>query len=100
MPQCLQQYLRSFFSHDITTFNDGNSEMFLGEYICELLVLFHEGENKQVAEEIHSFPSLKFSKHEIVLKQHTTFFYPARDDSKRYAVTKVFFRLKRKTDIT
>ena len=37
-----------------------------GEYICELLVLFHRGENKQAAEEIHWFPSLKLSKHEIV----------------------------------
>ena len=38
----------------------------LGEYICELLVLFHRVEKKQAAEEIHSFPSLKLSKHEIV----------------------------------
>ena len=43
-----------------------------GWIICELLVLFHRGENKQAAEEIHSFPSLKLSKHQIVWKQHTT----------------------------
>ena len=36
----------------------------MGEYIYELLVLFHRGENKQATEEIHSFPSLKLSKHE------------------------------------
>ena len=30
-----------------------------GEYICELLVLFHRGENKQAPEEIPSLPSLK-----------------------------------------
>ena len=52
-------------------------------YICELLVLFRRGENKQVAEEIHSFPSLKLSQHEIVWKPHTTFFNRARGDSKK-----------------
>ena len=31
-----------------------------------LFVLFHGGENKQAAEEIHSFPSLKLRKHEII----------------------------------
>ena len=66
-----------------------------GEYICELLVLFHRGENKQAEEEIHSFLSLKLSKHEIVWKQHTTSLNRARDDSKRYAVTKALFALKR-----
>ena len=30
-----------------------------GGYICDLLVLFRRGENKQTAEEIHWFPSLK-----------------------------------------
>ena len=29
MPQCLQQYLGSFFCHDITDFNAAYSEMFL-----------------------------------------------------------------------
>ena len=53
-----------------------------GEYICELLVLFHRGENKQAAEKIHWFPSLKLRKHEIVWKQHTTFLNRPRDDSK------------------
>ena len=45
-------------------------------FVTELLVLFHMGENskeKQADEEIHSFPSLKLSKHEIVWKQHTKF---------------------------
>ena len=72
-------------------------------FVTELLVLFHRGENsqnKQAAEEIHSFPSLKLSKHEIVWKQHTTFLNRARDDSKRYAVSKAFFALKGRTDIT
>ena len=55
---------------------------------------------KQAAEEIHLFPSLKLSKQEIVWKQHMKFLNWARDDSKRYAVTKVFFALKRRTDIT
>ena len=45
-----------------------------------LYVLFHREENKQAAEEIHSFPSLKLSKHEIGWKQHTTFLNRARDD--------------------
>ena len=58
------------------------------------LVLFHRQENKQAAEEIRSFPSLKLSKHEIVWKQHPTSLSRARDDSKRYAVTKAFFVLK------
>ena len=87
MPQCLQQYLGSFFCHDITNFNAANSEMFrVNTFVTELLVLFHRGENsqnKQAAEEIHSFPSLKLSKHEIALKQHTTFLNRTRDDSKR-----------------
>ena len=39
-------------------------------------------------------------KHERVWKQHTTFLNQARDDSKRCTVTKVFFALKRRTDIT
>ena len=51
-------------------FNAANSEMFRGNtFVTEPLVLFHRGENsqnKQAAEEIHSFPSLKLSKHELV----------------------------------
>ena len=39
---------------------------FSGEYIGELLVPFHRGENKQAAEEIRSFPTLKLSKHDLV----------------------------------
>ena len=38
-------------------------------FVTELLVLFHREENsqnKQAAEEIDSFPSLKLSKHELV----------------------------------
>ena len=31
----------------------------MGEYICELFVLFHRGENKQEAEEINPFLSFK-----------------------------------------
>ena len=78
--------------------------MFRGNtFVTEPLVLFHRGENsqnKQAAEEIHSFPPLKLSKHELVWKQHTKFLNRARDDSKRYAVTKAFFALKGRTDIT
>ena len=84
MPQCLQQYLRSLFCHDITNFIATNS----GEYICDLLVLFHRGENKPAAEEIHSFPSLKLSKHEIVWKLHTTFFNRAKEDWKKICCQK------------
>ena len=51
----------------ITNFNTAISEMFqVNTFVPELLVLFHRGENKQATEEIHSFPSLKLSKHEIV----------------------------------
>ena len=84
MPQCLQKYLRSFFSHDITAFNVANLEMFWANtFAHELLVLFHRGENKQAAEEIHSFPSLKL-RH----RQHRHFSVNwAGDDSKRCAVT-------------
>ena len=72
----------------------------LGEYICELLVLFHRGEiNKGLRRSI-SFPRLKFSKHEIVWKQHATFLNRAKDDSKRCAVIKAFLALKGRTDIT
>ena len=95
MPWCLQQYLRSFFCH-ITNFNAANSEMFrVNTLVTELLVLFHRGENKQAAEEIHPFPSLKLNKHEVVWKLHTTFLNRARDDSKRYAA----FALKGTTDV-
>ena len=98
MPRCLQQFLRSCFCH-ITNFNAANSEMFrVNTFVTELLVLFYRGENsqnKQAAEEIHSFPSLKLSKHEIVWKQHTEFLNRARDDSKRFAVTKAFLCTKR-----
>ena len=63
MPRCLQQYLRSCLCH-ITNFKAANLEMFrVNTFVTELLVLFHIGENgqnKQVAEEIHSFPSLRW----------------------------------------
>ena len=45
------------------------------------------------------FPSLKLSKHEIVWKQHATILNRARDNSKRYAVTKAFFALKGRIDM-
>ena len=64
-----------------------------------LLFFFYRRENKQEAEEIHSFLSLKLRKHEIVWKQHPTFFNQARDDSKTHAVTKVFLALKGRTDV-
>ena len=58
-----------FFCH-ITNFNAANSEMFrVNTFVTELLVLFHRGENSQdnqAAEKIHSFSSLKLSKHELV----------------------------------
>ena len=58
----------------MTNFNAANSEMFrVKTFVTELFVLFHRGENKQTAEEIDLFPSLKLSKHEIVWKQHKTF---------------------------
>ena len=65
-----------------------------------MFFFFQKGENKQAAEEITSFRSLKLSKHEILWKQHTTFVNQARNDSKRYTVTKAFFALKERTDIT
>ena len=53
-----------------TNFNATNPEMFrVNTFVTERLVLFHTGENgqnKQAAEEIDSFPSLKLSKHELV----------------------------------
>ena len=61
----------------MTNFNAANSEMCrVNTFVTELLVLFHRGENsqnKQAAEEIDSFPSLKLSKHELVSKQHMKF---------------------------
>ena len=55
------------FVTKITNFNAANSEIYvLGEYICDLLVLFRRGDNKQAAEEIHSFPLLKLIKDERV----------------------------------
>ena len=102
MPQCLQQYLKSFFNVTTLLILTPLTQNVSGEYLCEFFVLFHREENKQVAEEIHSFPSLKHSRHKIVWKQHTTFLNPARDDSKRYmyTATKAFFALKGRTDIT
>ena len=50
-----------------TNFNATNPEMFrVNTLVTELLALFHRGENKQAAEEIHPFPFLKLNKHEIV----------------------------------
>ena len=49
-------------------------------FVTELLVLFHKGENsqdKQAAEEIHSFSSLKLSKHELILKTAHEIFEPS-----------------------
>ena len=68
------------------------SNIFSDDCVCKLR------ENKQVAEGIHSFPSFKLRKHEIVWKHHTAFLTRARNDSKRYAVTKAFFALKGRTD--
>ena len=91
---------RSFFCHDITTFNVANLEMFLvNTFAHKLLVLFHRGEKKQAAEEIHLFPSLKISKHKIDSTRDFSVNW-AGDDSKRSAVTKVFFVLKGRTGIT
>ena len=95
MPQCLQQYLGSFFCHDITNFNAGNVS---GEYICELLVLFRRGEDKQATEEIHSFPSLKLSKHERTrnsLKTARDIFNRVRGDSKKIRCHKSVLCTKR-----
>ena len=69
-------------------------------FVNFLLSFIVSRENKQTGEEIHWFPSLKLSKLEIVWKQYTTFLNRARDDSKRYTVTKAFFALKGRTDIT
>ena len=56
---------------------------------------------KQAAEEIQWFPSLKLSKQESLNTAHNIFWTElARDDSKRHAVTKAFFALKERTDIT
>ena len=100
MPQCLQQYLRNFFCHDITTCNVANSEMFwVNTFVNFLFSFIGEKINKGLRRSI-SFPRLKFNKHEIVWKQHATFLNRAKDDSKRYAVTKAFLALKGRTDIT
>ena len=56
---------------------------------------FRRGENKQAAETIHSFPSLKLSKQEIVWKLHTTFFNRARGDSKKIRCHKSVLCTKR-----
>ena len=50
----------------LTNFNAAELGNVSGEYICELFVLFHRRENEQAAEEIHSSPSSKLSKREIV----------------------------------
>ena len=100
MPQCLQQYLRIFFCHDITTCNVANSEMFwVNTFVNFLFSFIGEKINKGLKRSI-SFPRFKFSKHEIVWKQHATFLNRAKDDSKRCAVTKAFLALKGRTDIT
>ena len=87
MPQYLQQYLGSFFCHDITNFNAANSEMFRVNTFVNFLFFSARGENKQATEEIHSFqwsfPSLKLRKHEIAWKPHTTFFNRVGGDSKK-----------------
>ena len=58
------------------------------------------GENKQAAEETHSIPFLKLSKHKIV-ENHTQHFLTGLGViQKRYAVTKAFFALKGRTDVT
>ena len=98
MPQCLQQYLRNFFCHDITTCNVANSEMFwVNTFVNFLFSFIGEKINKGLRRSIY-FPCLKFSKHEIVWKQHATFLNRAKDDSKRWAVTKAFLALKGRTD--
>ena len=100
MPQCLQQYLRNFFCHDITTCNVANSEMFwVNTFVNFLFSFIGEKINKGLRRCI-SFPRLKFSKHKIVWKQHATFLNRAKDDSKRCAVTKAFLALKGRIDIT
>ena len=78
MPKCLQQYLGSFFCRGITNVNAANSEMFRVNTFVNFFFLLHRGENKQAAEEIHSFPSWKLSKHEIVWQQHATFLNRAK----------------------
>ena len=98
MSRCLQQYLRSLFGPDIANVNATNLEMFRVNTLWTSNSCMRE--NKQAAEEIHSFPLLKLGKHKIIWKQHTTFLNGAMDDSKRYVVTKAFFALKGRTDIT
>ena len=99
MPECLQQYLRSLFCHDITNFNATYSEMFGVNTFVDFLFSFIGRENKQAAEEISPFPSLKLTKTKY-FENSTRHFNRPRDDSKRYAVTKVFFAIKGRTDIT
>ena len=50
MPQCLQQYLGSFSSHDITNFNAANLEMFWVDTFNVNFLFFSLGEkiNKQL----------------------------------------------------
>ena len=78
-----------------------NSKMFRVNTFVNFLFSFIGDEiNKPLHVEINPCPSLKLSKHEIVWKQHATFLNRARDSSKRYGVTKAFFALKGRTDIT
>ena len=56
MPQCLQQYLGSFFCHDITNFNAANSEMFwVNTFVNFLFFSVGEKMNKQLRRSIR-FP--------------------------------------------
>ena len=56
MPQCLQQYLGSFFFHDITNFNAANSEMFrVNTFVNFLFFSVGEKINKQLRRSIR-FP--------------------------------------------
>ena len=49
MPQCLQQYLGSYFCHDITNFNAANSEMFrVNTFVNFLFSFIWENINKRL----------------------------------------------------
>ena len=98
MPLRLQQYLGSFFCHDITNFNASNSEMFRVNTFVNFLFFSRRGENKQATEEIHSFPSLKLSKHEKTrnsLKTAHDIFNRVGGDSKKIRCHKSVLCTKR-----
>ena len=85
----------------VSNFDAANSEIFrVNTFVNFLFSFTAEKINKRLRRSIR-FPLYSLANTtEIVWKQHTTFLNRAKEDSKRYAVTKAFFALKGRTDIT